>query len=90
MTHALALTTGAGLGLTFFGGLWLTVRAFFLRKAQSRFLLGVSQLLRFVLVGLTLYGLSREGSDMLLAGLGGMWLARCWVLREVGGKGHGS
>lgn len=88
MTHALALTTGAGLGLAFFGGLWLTVHAF-LRQVRSRLLLGGSQLVRFALVGLALYGLSREGPDMLLAGLAGLWLARCWVLREVGGKRHG-
>ena len=88
MTHTVALTTGVGLGLAFFGGLWLTVRAF-LRQTRSRLLLGSSQLLRFALVALTLYGLGREGADMLLAGLAGLWLARCWVLREIGGTRHG-
>jgi F1F0 ATPase subunit 2 len=80
MTWIAALTTGAGLGLVFFGGLWLTVRQ--LVQAPRRGLLGASRLARLALVGLGFYGLSREGPAMLLAGLVGLWLARWCLIRS--------
>jgi F1F0 ATPase subunit 2 len=81
MTWVEAGTTGAGLGLAFFGGLRLTVRAV-VRRPQRRILLPLSGLARLLLTGLVFYGLSREGARESLAALGGFWLARWYLVSE--------
>ncbi|HLN27566.1 MAG TPA: ATP synthase subunit I [Gemmataceae bacterium] len=88
MSWLAATTTGFGLGLVSFGVLWLTVRQL-LRGAQWKILMIASGLTRLSLVGLTFYALSREGPDKLLAGLAGLWLARCCLIRRLGGLPHG-
>jgi len=84
MTWVSALTTGAGLGLVFFGGLWLTVLEFTRRQRVG--LIWASYLARMALAALVFYGLSREGPDMVLAGLGGLWLSRWYLIRRLGGS----
>jgi len=88
MTWFAAITTGFGLGLASFGALWLTVRQQAWRS-QRKVLMGASGLARLFLVGLVLYALSREGPDKVLAGLGGLWLARWCLIRRLGGVQHG-
>jgi F1F0 ATPase subunit 2 len=85
MTWIAAATTGAGVGVVYFGGLWLTVRRL---TARENLLLGVSRVARLALVAVVFYGLSREGADMVVAGLGGLWLARCVLVRQLGGLAH--
>ena len=84
MTWVVGMTTGAGLGFAYFGGLWLTVRHVVSGRRRSA-LLRVSGGVRLALVALTFYGLSCEGPEMLLAGLAGLWLARWCLLRQLGG-----
>jgi F1F0 ATPase subunit 2 len=78
MTWALAMLIGAGLGLVSFGGLWLTVRR--LPHPGAKVLVPAGAAVRLGLVGVTFYGLSREGADVVLAGLAGLWLARSALL----------
>jgi F1F0 ATPase subunit 2 len=81
-------TTGIGLGLVFFQGLWLTVRQL-VRRPRRRAWGGVSRLARLILAGLVLAALSREGAGPLLAALLGFWLARGLLLRQLGGVSRG-
>jgi F1F0 ATPase subunit 2 len=85
MNWLTAITTGFGLGLASFGGLWLTVRQLLCRR-QRRLLSGVIVLARLILVGLAAYALSRDGADKLLAGFAGLMLGRWCVIRSVGGS----
>jgi F1F0 ATPase subunit 2 len=87
MTWLTATVAGAGLGLLFFGGLWLTIQQL-VRKQRRGGLLGVSCLVRLTLMALVFYGLSREGAGTILAGLCGWWLARWCLIRQVGGRLH--
>ncbi len=87
MNCAAAVTTGFGLGLVSFGSLWLTVGAL-VRRPRWRIVLGLLRVVRLLGVALVLYGLCREGAGMLLAGLAGMWLARTWLVWQVGGILH--
>jgi F1F0 ATPase subunit 2 len=89
MTWPAAFCTGVGVGLASYGGLWLTVRRM-VRRPGGRGLLGLSWLVRFLLVALVFYALSREGTAMLLLGIGGLLLARWYLLVRLGGLGHGS
>ena len=84
MTWVVALTTGAGVGLTYFGGLWLT-----LTITRGRALLTASYFARLALVGLVFAGLSLEGASHVIAGLVGLLLARRWLVARIGGVGHG-
>ncbi len=88
MSGFTAFTVGAVLGLLYFGGLWLTVCRL---RWQPRWHVGLalSSGVRLALVGLTFYLLSRGGAGRLLAGLGGLWLARCYLIRHLGGSHHG-
>jgi F1F0 ATPase subunit 2 len=87
MTWTAALTTGAGLGLIHFGGLWLTV--LFIRRPDSWRLIALSLLARLTLAGLVFYALSRQGAGSLLFGLVGFWLVRGSLLARLGGVRHG-
>jgi F1F0 ATPase subunit 2 len=78
MNWLAALGTGAGMGLAFYGGLWLTIRRLAAAPRVASWL-GLSRAARLALVGLGLYALGREGIDMVLAGLAGLWLVR-WYL----------
>jgi F1F0 ATPase subunit 2 len=75
MTTAAALGTGAGLGLLYFGGLWLTVRRVARFPSGKRPLIP-SLAARLALAGLVFYSLSREGAAAVLFALAGFWLAR--------------
>ena len=74
MTWAAAVVTGVGVGLAFFGALWLSVQR--LPRTGTAWPLALGALARLGLVGLVFCGLAREGPGVALAGLGGLWLAR--------------
>jgi F1F0 ATPase subunit 2 len=86
MNWVAAVVTGVGLGLVNFGGLWVTARG--MTAGWTRGLLWASQLARLGLVAVGFFGLSREGADMALAGLAGLWLARWALVRHLGGGRH--
>lgn len=88
MTWFAAITTGFGLGLISFGGLWLTVRQL-VDRPRRMVVIGASGFARLLLVGLVFYTLSREGADKVVAGLGGLWLARWCLIRRLGGALYG-
>jgi F1F0 ATPase subunit 2 len=87
MTWLTAVTTGAGAGLAYFGGLWLTVRMV-LSTPQRRWLLPASSITRLTLVGVTFYALSQTGAGHAVAGLVGVLIARRWVMSRAGEVAH--
>lgn len=98
MTGVMALTVGFGLGLATYGGLWLTIRQVFHKPevqageaipfACASDLCAASSIARLALVAAAFYGMSREGPDKLLMGLGGLWLARWHLLHRLGDRPH--
>jgi F1F0 ATPase subunit 2 len=82
-----ALTTGAGLGLIYFGGLWLTVRQ--VARTQRKMVLAVSGVARLALAIIVFHALMQYGVGMVLAALAGFWLARLCMLWRLGGIHHG-
>ncbi len=87
MTWPAALTTGFGLGLAYFGGLWLSVRQLTGRR-HPRAWLAIGRALRLALAALVFCALSRHGAEALLVGLLGFWLARWLLLVRVAGVHH--
>lgn len=88
MSWFVAIGAGVGLGLAYFGGLWLTVRG----VAQRPVLAGwapVLGLVRLALLGAGLAILGGRGAGGLVAALGGIWLARSVLIHEIGGGVHG-
>jgi N-ATPase, AtpR subunit len=99
MNWLVALTLGVGVGLAYFAGLWLTLRASLPNPAAAgpvgirhhgggRMLLGASYFARFALVAVVFAALSREGLGHVLLGLAGLLLARHWLIGQIGGIGH--
>jgi len=80
---------GFGLGLLFFGTLWLAVRHF-VRFPKRRILIAASGLARVLLLTVALYMMSRQGYAKLLAGLAGLWMARVILICRLDGIHHGS
>lgn len=78
-----AFMTGVGLGLVSSGTLWLAVRAV-VNRPRRQAVLVLDRVVRFVLVGLTLYGLSRYGVNAVLACLGGLGVGRFYLIRHLG------
>jgi F1F0 ATPase subunit 2 len=89
MNWAVAASTGFGLGLAYFGGLWLSVRA--LRSGShspTQFLVG--RLGRLALATVTFYALLRTGGFGAVAvGLVGLLAARWSLVRTIGGNSDG-
>lgn len=81
-----AVGAGAGLGLAYFGGLWLTVRSVVSRPSRSAFL-SYGAAIRLMLLGCGLTALGRLGAGPLVAALGGLWMSRWFLMRRVEG-GH--
>ena len=81
MNWAAALASGFGLGLLYFGDIWRTVRRL-QESSPTGVLLG--RLARLGLTGVVFYGLlSTGGITALLAGLAGVMLARCYLVRII-------
>ncbi len=88
MNWVTAITTGALMGLIYFGGLWLTVRQVVGRQRGAG-LIFISRLARMILFGTVFYLLSRRSAGQAMAGLGGFWSARWYLLLRLGGKSDG-
>jgi len=88
MSWIVAVGAGAGLGLAYFGGLWLTVVGV-VRQPSKGVWIPVSGLFRLILLGMGLAILSRHGAGSVLAALGGLWLSRWYMFRRLGGVRHG-
>lgn len=89
MTWILAAGVGAALGLAYFGGLWLTVsRA--LNCSKGAAWVPASGVLRLSLLAVGLALIGRGGPVSMLAALGGIWLARGYLVRRLGGVHHGA
>ena len=88
MNWAVAASTGFGLGLAYFGGLWASVRALKGRRSSRWFALG--RMARLVLAAGTFYALLKTGGLVAVAaGLVGLLAARWYVVRAIGGKTDG-
>ena len=71
---------GLGMGLLFFGGLWMTVRRLPTSNRPMLVMLG-SFALRTAVLGVCFYGLAELGGWMaVLSGLGGMLLMRMLLI----------
>ena len=89
MSWGEALGAGAGLGLVYFGGLWLTVHRI-VQGTRGKGLLLLSWLARLTLAALVFAALAREGPGAVLAGLGGLVLARRCLVGRLGGVSRGT
>jgi hypothetical protein len=89
MNWAAAASTGFGLGLAYFGGLWLSVCG--LRSdpgAAARFAAG--RPVRLALAAVTFFALLKTGgTPAVFAAIAGLLAARWIVVREIGGNPHG-
>jgi F1F0 ATPase subunit 2 len=88
MNWMMAIGVGAFTGLVYFGGLWLTVRQVTIRRRGGT-LFFISCLARLILFGAMFYVLSRRSVGQAMAGLGGFWFARWYLLLRLGG-GYGA
>ena len=88
MIWVAAVVAGAGLGLAYFGGLWLTVRGVVGRPARAG-LVPYGGAIRLALLGSGLLLLGRQGAGALVGALGGLWLSRWYLLRRIAGGPDG-
>lgn len=88
MNWMMAITSGGLAGLIYFGGLWLTVRGV-IDKQRGMGLILVSRLARMALFSAVFYWLSRRSAGQAMAGLGGFWSTRWYLLRRLGGGSDG-
>jgi hypothetical protein len=87
MNWATAAGMGFGLGLAYFGGLWLTLRR--LRQGGA-VRLTIDRTARLGLAAVTFYALLKSGGITAAAfGLAGLSLARWHLVRSIGGTAHG-
>ena len=84
MNWAVAAGAGAGLGLAYFGALWLTVVGVVRRPSRAAWV-PVGGAARLALLGLALAALSRQGAGCVVAALAGLWLSRWYLVRRLGG-----
>lgn len=84
MTWIVAASAGAGLGLVYFGGLWLTIVGVVRRPTRVGWV-PISGHVRFFILGAGLAAMSRSGAGSLLAALTGLWLSRWYLLQRIGG-----
>lgn len=88
MNWVAAAGTGFGLGLAYFGGLWVSVRG--LERRRSLRGLARARLLRLALAGVTFYALLKAGGlGAVAAGLVGLVGARWHLARTLGGAPDG-
>jgi F1F0 ATPase subunit 2 len=89
LSWVVAIGVGAGLGLAYFGGLWLTVLSVVRRPSRAAWI-PLSGVLRLTLLALGLALLARQGAGSIVAALVGLWLARGYLVRRLGAIGHGA
>lgn len=90
MNGYVALATGVGLGLAYFGLLWRSVRKLgnvvgsSANVGEAPCSLANMRLVRFALAGLVFLELAQHGAGPLLLSLLGFWLARsCFLWRGL-------
>jgi hypothetical protein len=83
MNLMIAATAGAGIGLAFFGGLWVSIRCAALNPGR-RGMIVVSGVVRWMLAGFAFFIVSRAGAAAALAVLGGFWLVRSILILALG------
>ena len=84
MNFVAAASTGFGLGLAYFGGLWMSVRGLKNGRLPRWFIL--SRMARLVLAAVTFFALVKTGGLIAAgAGLCGLLAARRYLIREIGG-----
>ena len=89
MNWVVALCTGFGLGLAYFGGLWLNVRGL---RPQARSAVGfaAARTVRLGLAAVTFYALLETGGTLaVILGLAGLLAARWYLVRTIGGPADG-
>ena len=87
MNWAAGAGTGFGLGLAYFGGLWLAVRGLHRGNAAR---LAAGRLARLALAAVTFYALLKTGGPpAVVAGLVGLLAARWYLVRTIGGAADG-
>jgi hypothetical protein len=87
MTWA-AASTGFGLGLAYFGGLWAGVRG--LKAGRLFWWFAIGRVVRLALAGGTFYALLLTGGlAAVAAGLVGLLAARWHLIRAIGGHADG-
>jgi F1F0 ATPase subunit 2 len=79
---------GAGLGLAYFGGLWLTVQHL-VQRPQAAGLVHLSRGLRLAGLGLAVFVLSKSAPGDLPSAAAGFWLARGYLLYRLGSVRRG-
>jgi F1F0 ATPase subunit 2 len=83
MSWLVALAGGIGLGLVSFGGLWLTVRQL-AQQPRYRMWIIVSQAARLILLTLGFYLFCRAGPGAVVCGLGGLLIAKWYLVLTLG------
>jgi F1F0 ATPase subunit 2 len=87
MNWAAAAGTGFGLGLAYFGVLWLSVRRLGTGGAAG---FAAGRLARLALAAVVFYALLKGGgAQAVLAGLVGLIAARGYLVRRIGGSADG-
>lgn len=88
MNWAMAVSTGFGLGLGYFGLLWIGIRELKNGRLSQWLILG--RVARLTLAGGTFYALIKTGGFVALAaGLAGLLAARWYLIRLIGGAFDG-
>ena len=83
MNWFVAFSTGVGVGLVSFGGLWLTLRQM-IQMPHRRTWVTISQIGRLALCALVIGALSRHGIGAIVCALAGLWIARWHLIRHLG------
>lgn len=83
MNLIIALLAGVAIGIAFFGGLWVSVRCA-VYSPRRRGMIAACGALRWLLVGVAFFLLSRAGAAAVLAAFGGFWLTRSLLILRMG------
>jgi F1F0 ATPase subunit 2 len=83
MSWLFALAGGIGMGLASFGGLWLTVRQV-VRQPRYRIRIMASQAARLALLSLGFYAVGRAGPGAVVCALGGLLIAKWYLVLSLG------
>jgi len=88
MSWLAAMGAGVGLGLAYFGGLWLTVVIVVCRSSRPAWV-PISGVVRLALLWVGLAAVSRHDAGNVVAALGGLWLSRWYLVQRLGSIQHG-
>jgi F1F0 ATPase subunit 2 len=83
MNLMIAILAGVGIGLTFFGGLWVSIRCA-VQSPRRCAMIAISGILRWILAGVAFFVISRAGTTAVLAAFCGFWLVRSIMILGMG------